>query len=159
MKILKSFLLFLSISASQLNLKDKQFLSAASNSPLADFAQAVGSAKNIDCQDSMNNNFLHRLAMRKDNIDVFFAGVRLAVSKNYHQLLVQKNLSGFLPIDMAIRNWPANKDQIEASFYSAIMHPDDKKFDQPDEYFWSRLIAVSAIYQANQKKNLRAKPY
>ena len=152
-------LLFLSISAADIDLHQKRLLSTASNSSLADFAKAITSVKNLDCQDSMNNNFLHRLAMRKDNIDVFFAGVRLAVSKNYHQLLVQKNFSGLLPVDMAISNWPAHQAQIEANFFSAIMHTDDKTFDQPDKYFWSRLIAVSATYQINQKKDVRAKPY
>ena len=85
--------------------------------------------------------------------------MRLAVSKNYHQLLVQKNFSGLLPVDMAISKWPAHQAQIEANFFSSILHPDDKKFDQPDKYFWSRLIAVSAMYQIKQKKDLRAKPY
>ncbi len=142
-----------------MSLQDKQLLSSASSGPLAKFAKAVSCANNLDCKDSMNNNFLHRLAMRKDNIDVFFAGVRLAVSKNYHQLLVQKNLGGLLPIDMAIKNWPTNQDQIEASFYSAVMHPDDKMFEKPDKYFWSRLIVVSAMHKAQQKKDLRAEPY
>jgi hypothetical protein len=160
MKLLvNSFLFFLSISAASLEQQDKKFLSAASCASLADFAQATSNAKNLDCTDTMNNNFLHRLAMRKDNLDTFYAGVRLAVAKNYHQLLVQKNLGNLLPIDLAIKNWPADQHQIEAFFYSAIMHPDDKTFDQPDKYFWSRLIVTSSMYQAQQKNNLRAKPY
>ena len=154
-----TFFLFLSISSAQMSLQDKQFLSAASSASLEDFVKAAGNSKNLDCTDSMNNNFLHRLAMRQDNLDTFFAGVRLVVAKNYHQLLVQKNLANFLPVDLAIKNWPASKDQIEASFYSAIMHPDDKAFDQPDKYFWSRLIVTSTMYKAQQKNNLRAKPY
>jgi hypothetical protein len=157
--LINSYLFFLFFPAASLELQDKQFLAAALDAPLTKFAEAVSRAKNLACQDSMNNNFLHRLAMRKDEPEVFYAGVRLAASKNYHQLLVQKNLGGLLPIDMAIKNWPANKDQIESAFFSAILHPDDLKFDQPDKYFWSRLIAVSAMFKANQKKGLRAKPY
>jgi hypothetical protein len=137
---------------------DQTLLIAASNSSLKDFAAAVSNTKNLASHDYMKNNLLHRLAMRND-IETFLAGVRFCVSKNYHELLVQQNSLGVMPLDIAIQRSPLSKDYIEQGFYSAILHPDDKKFDQPDKYFWSRLIAVSAIYKINQKKDLRAKPY
>jgi hypothetical protein len=164
MKRLLIFSIFiLNLAASHMpvvDIKDDQkLLNAASNLSIKDFADAVSTTKNLASQDGMKNNFLHRLAMRNDNKETFLAGVRFCVSKNYHELLVQNNSCGSLPLDIALQRSPLLKDYIEQGFYSAILHPSDKHFDHPDKYFWSRLIAVSAMHDVQQKKVLRAKPY
>ena len=154
-------LIFLNIFTSESVMQDKQFLAAATNVPIQEWALHVSTAQNLACQDDLQNNILHKLAMRKDDGSVFLAGVRLCVFKNYHQLLVQKNKDGQIPLEIAMQRRPEYQDHIEQSFYSAILHPDDKNFDQPDKYFWSRLSALLYMHDAcnARNNNLRSKPY
>jgi hypothetical protein len=167
MKLLLSVIVVLNICSADIIGAEKKLLDAASNASVSQFANLLSQSINWACVDEKNNNILHKLAMRQDNGVCFIAGVRIYAKHNYHQLIIQPNSNGDLPLDVLLKSHPADAPAIEKSFYSALLNLDDKsfakEFDEEEKYFWSKVHGIN-LYNAHQlqkirEQSLRSKPY